>query len=152
MKQNPKIFVGYSDITNLHSAFQMFGNLVTFHGPMVCSNMLKDFDALHPVSLFAALNMEEELEFRNPPGEEGFKAIRGGGRRAFWQAEIYPVLARACGTPSTSWTPGIRFCFWRMWRKALPPLDMYITQMGYAGMFGDTRCRNSPGRFYGLYQ
>ena len=34
VKQNPKIFVGYSDITNLHSAFQMFGNLVTFmvHG------------------------------------------------------------------------------------------------------------------------
>ena len=29
VKQNPKIFVGYSDITNLHSAFQMFGNLVT---------------------------------------------------------------------------------------------------------------------------
>ena len=77
VKENPKIFVGYSDITNLHSVFQMFGNLVTFHGPMVCSNMLKDFDDYTRSGLFAALNMEEELEFRNPPGEEGFKTIRG---------------------------------------------------------------------------
>ena len=68
VKQNPKIFVGYSDITNLHSAFQMFGNLVTFHGPMVCSNMLKDFDAYTRSGLFAALNMEEELEFQDKEG------------------------------------------------------------------------------------
>ena len=90
VKENPKIFVGYSDITNLHSVFQMFGNLVTFHGPMVCSNMLKDFDDYTRSGLFAALNMEEELEFRNPPGRKALRPSGEGRRPAFWPAEIYP--------------------------------------------------------------
>ncbi|MFB7141225.1 LD-carboxypeptidase [Gottfriedia sp. NPDC056225] len=35
IKNNPKIFWGYSDITALHIAFQQKANLVTFHGPMI---------------------------------------------------------------------------------------------------------------------
>ena len=38
IRNNPKIFVGYSDITALHSAFNKHCNLVTFHGPMVYSD------------------------------------------------------------------------------------------------------------------
>lgn len=34
IRDNPKIFVGYSDITALHLAINKFSNLVTFHGPM----------------------------------------------------------------------------------------------------------------------
>lgn len=39
IKNNPKVFVGYSDITALHSAFHKNCNLVTFHGPMVASDL-----------------------------------------------------------------------------------------------------------------
>ncbi|XZF74277.1 S66 peptidase family protein [Bacillus sp. AL-1R] len=35
VKNNPKIFWGYSDITALHIALQQKANLVTFHGPMM---------------------------------------------------------------------------------------------------------------------
>ncbi|ODG93465.1 MULTISPECIES: LD-carboxypeptidase [Bacillaceae] len=35
IKNNPKIFWGYSDITALHIALQQKANLVTFHGPMM---------------------------------------------------------------------------------------------------------------------
>jgi len=35
IKKNPKIFVGLSDITLLHSAINRKSNLVTFHGPLV---------------------------------------------------------------------------------------------------------------------
>ncbi len=38
IRSNPKIFIGYSDITGLHLAFLKKSNLVTFHGPMVTSN------------------------------------------------------------------------------------------------------------------
>lgn len=38
---NPKIFVGYSDITALHIAFNRFARLVTFHGPMLLSPFTK---------------------------------------------------------------------------------------------------------------
>ncbi len=34
IKSNPKIFVGYSDITALHLAIHKFTGLITFHGPM----------------------------------------------------------------------------------------------------------------------
>ena len=39
MKENPKIFWGYSDITYLHTALGNFSNLVTFHGPMLASDI-----------------------------------------------------------------------------------------------------------------
>ena len=42
IKRNPKIFVGFSDITGLHLAFLKKANLVTFHGPMVTSNFARE--------------------------------------------------------------------------------------------------------------
>ncbi|MDL4838864.1 S66 peptidase family protein [Aquibacillus rhizosphaerae] len=44
---NPKIFWGYSDITFLHTAIREKTGLVTFHGPMVSSDIGEpDFDTL----------------------------------------------------------------------------------------------------------
>ncbi|MCH8013053.1 MAG: LD-carboxypeptidase [Candidatus Marinimicrobia bacterium] len=37
IKRNPKIFVGYSNITALHSATFISTGLTTFHGPMLIS-------------------------------------------------------------------------------------------------------------------
>jgi len=42
IRAHPKIFVGYSDITSLHCAFLKKSNLVTFHGPMLNSDLVKD--------------------------------------------------------------------------------------------------------------
>lgn len=39
---NPKIFWGYSDITFLHTAFLQKAGLVTFHGPMLTSDVAND--------------------------------------------------------------------------------------------------------------
>jgi muramoyltetrapeptide carboxypeptidase len=33
IRRNPKIFIGFSDITSLHLAIGKFANLITFHGP-----------------------------------------------------------------------------------------------------------------------
>ncbi|WP_026570755.1 S66 peptidase family protein [Sediminibacillus terrae] len=44
---NPKVFWGYSDITFLHTAFQQCSDMVTFHGPMVSSDIGEaEFDPL----------------------------------------------------------------------------------------------------------
>jgi muramoyltetrapeptide carboxypeptidase len=37
IRKNPKIFIGYSDITALHIAMGKFSDLLTFHGPMLTS-------------------------------------------------------------------------------------------------------------------
>jgi muramoyltetrapeptide carboxypeptidase len=39
-RKNPKIFIGYSDITSLHCAFLLKSNLITFHGPMLNSDFI----------------------------------------------------------------------------------------------------------------
>ncbi len=41
IRANPKIFIGYSDITSLHCAFLVKSNLVSFHGPMLNSDFVK---------------------------------------------------------------------------------------------------------------
>ena len=38
IRDHPKIFVGYSDITALHMAFNKLSGLITFHGPMPASD------------------------------------------------------------------------------------------------------------------
>ncbi len=55
VKQNPKIIWGYSDITYLHTTIRQATGLVTFHGPMLASDIADpDFDALS-ASLFQQL-------------------------------------------------------------------------------------------------
>lgn len=39
IKSNPKIFMGYSDITSIHLAVHKFTGLITFHGPMPGSDL-----------------------------------------------------------------------------------------------------------------
>ncbi|RWZ60530.1 LD-carboxypeptidase [Halobacillus fulvus] len=42
IRSNPKIFWGYSDVTYLHGAIQKYSGLVTFHGPMVASDLNRE--------------------------------------------------------------------------------------------------------------
>ncbi|WP_059105642.1 S66 peptidase family protein [Shouchella shacheensis] len=39
IRENPKIFWGYSDITCLHTAIYQQANVITFHGPMLSSDL-----------------------------------------------------------------------------------------------------------------
>ena len=41
IRRNPKIFLGYSDITSLHCALLVKSNLLTFHGPMAVSDFIQ---------------------------------------------------------------------------------------------------------------
>lgn len=46
LTENPKIFWGFSDVTYLHTAFQEYSNLVTFHGPMLSSGGANELSEL----------------------------------------------------------------------------------------------------------
>lgn len=45
IKNNPKIFIGYSDITTLHLVLNDKVGLVTFHGPMFVSNFKENYNS-----------------------------------------------------------------------------------------------------------
>lgn len=55
IRTHPKIFVGYSDITLLHLALNQHADLITFHGPMLTSNIADDFDTMTQMSFLKAV-------------------------------------------------------------------------------------------------
>ncbi|TFD99826.1 S66 peptidase family protein [Jeotgalibacillus salarius] len=63
IRNHPKIFWGYSDITYLHTAIRQETGLVTFHGPMPASDVGKD--EFHELSgkMFAQLFEPRELHY-----------------------------------------------------------------------------------------
>lgn len=63
IRQNPKIIWGYSDITYLHTAIYQQTGLITFHGPMLASDIGKsDFDQFS-AQLFRQLFTPTQLDY-----------------------------------------------------------------------------------------
>ncbi|WP_179134069.1 LD-carboxypeptidase [Halobacillus massiliensis] len=63
IQKHPKIFWGYSDITYLHTAIRQKTGLITFHGPMLSSDIGKDdFDAFSTL-MFNQLFHPTELTY-----------------------------------------------------------------------------------------
>ncbi len=67
IRSNPKVFVGFSDITALHMVFNQICKMVTFHGPMATSSLpqysreslVKNVFTADPVGLYFNPNNEQ---------------------------------------------------------------------------------------------
>ncbi|MBR6528828.1 MAG: LD-carboxypeptidase [Firmicutes bacterium] len=105
IKANPKIFVGYSDVTNLHLALTQKCDFVTFHGPMVSSNIVDSFDEETAESLFTALNADEAYEFKNPKGFD-IKVLKEGKATGKIIGGNLSLLSASVGTPYEADTEG----------------------------------------------
>ena len=75
IRDNPKIFVGFSDITALHIAINQLSNLATYHGIMAAS--IKEWDYFTYNSLIKALNFKDELIIENPCDEKLISLYNG---------------------------------------------------------------------------
>lgn len=75
IRNNPKIFLGLSDITALHMAFNQKCDLVTYHGPV--ARRFIDMDDYTEKSLFKNIATYEKINFENPQGEEIFTLYEG---------------------------------------------------------------------------
>ena len=60
VRANPKIFVGYSDITALHLALNRQAGLVTFHGP-VASSMHTDYNVSQLMAVLMSPRQQTEI-------------------------------------------------------------------------------------------
>lgn len=67
---NPKVFVGYSDITILHAFIAKHCGLVTFHGPMVASENLWREGPTREAFLRAVCGCEPLGLMQNPAGND----------------------------------------------------------------------------------
>lgn len=63
IQKNPKVFWGYSDITFLHTAIRQQAGLVTFHGPMIASDLGKEDANLISKEQFLQLFSPAELRY-----------------------------------------------------------------------------------------
>lgn len=99
IKDNPKIFVGYSDITALHIAFNQKSNLVTYHGPMVVSDMIDNFSPFSRDNLLKAImNTEPIGKISNPEGEK-IITINGGIAEGTIIGGNLSLIVDTIGTP-----------------------------------------------------
>ena len=61
-EENPKVFWGFSDVTYLHNAISEYGNIVTFHGPMLSSVMKEELSDLSK-KMFQQLFTPLEIQY-----------------------------------------------------------------------------------------
>ncbi|AQQ54258.1 S66 peptidase family protein [Planococcus lenghuensis] len=76
VREQPKVFWGFSDITVLHTAIGQYADLVTFHGPMLASNVGKPEFTELSAKMFGQLLEPRELHYNEAISP--LTAIRGG--------------------------------------------------------------------------
>ncbi|WP_447730388.1 S66 peptidase family protein [Pseudoxanthomonas suwonensis] len=104
IRRNPKVLLGYSDITALHCAIQAQTGLVTFHGPIGSGSWNR-----FVVDQFRRVFFQRELlEYRNPPDEDEDElvprrnrtmTIHGGRARGRLLGGNLSVLVGLAGSP-----------------------------------------------------
>lgn len=79
IKRNPKIFVGYSDITALQMAFLKKTGLVTFAGPMVAVDFASDnVDPFTEENFWKIITSSKKIGKINNPNSEKFYTLTKG--------------------------------------------------------------------------
>lgn len=137
IKKNPKVFIGFSDITNFHSILNKYCGFVTFHGPMLISNMINGLDQYSRDSLHSALHMKEEYVFKNPEDEKLQVIIQGKGKGMITGGNL-SLIQRSIGTFYQPDTAG-KVLFLEDVDEAIPRLDMFISQLEHAGLLREVR-------------
>lgn len=135
IRRNPKIFIGYSDITAMHLAIHKKAGLVTFHGPVVLSSFT-DYTQQH---WRRALFQTEPIgRVTNPPESNALRpshtlrTIRGGSARAPLTGGNLSLIAATMGTPYEIETRG-RILFLEDVDEQPYSLDRMLTQLRLAG-------------------
>jgi muramoyltetrapeptide carboxypeptidase len=101
---NPKIFVGYSDLTSLLTYFCDTTGIVTFHGPMVAKDFAKS-DGIDAASWHFALEGTKRwpLDFG---ADSGVRSLVQGSAEGVLYGGCLSMLAESLGTPYEIRTEG----------------------------------------------
>ncbi len=105
LKRNPKIIVGYSDITALQLAIFCRTGLVTFSGPMAAVEMFENIDPYTEEHFWRTVTSNAKIgQLRNPEGEP-LEILRNG--KAIGRI-LGGNLATLCALLGTSFSPGYK--------------------------------------------
>ena len=96
--RHPKVFIGYSDVTALHLAFQRRTGLVTFHGPM--TSALAQADPHDLTHLLRAVTRPEAYgPLANPPGGPAIETVVPGVAEGVLVGGNLALVTALLGTP-----------------------------------------------------
>ena len=132
IKENPKIFVGYSDITAFLTSITQRTELVTFHGPMLST--YKDSWVEYNYSLTKrVLSGEKFIKIYSPEGLETKILKHGVASGPLWGGNMCLLLNRL-GTRESLNTKGT-ILFLEDIDEYLYSFERMLVQMREAGMF-----------------
>ena len=133
IRANPKILLGYSDITALHTAIHEKAGLVTLHGPMP-DRAWMEFDDFSRESMLRALTSTEPLgRLENPVGMEP-RCVVPGRCEGLLVGGNLSLIASACGTPYAL-DPTGKVLLLEDVGEYIYRLDSMLTQIRLAGLF-----------------
>jgi len=96
IRSNPKIFVGYSDITVLLEYIQRVANMVVFHGPVVAGDMHRNMSKITEYYLLHFLTQSASVGKVTFPNMKTLKQGRGSGKLVGGNMSM---LVSGIGTP-----------------------------------------------------
>ncbi|MCY7855575.1 LD-carboxypeptidase [Bacillus sonorensis] len=97
IKSHPKIFWGYSDITFLHMAIQKRTNLITFHGPMLSSDIGKE--DVHPLTKQSFQQLFQKMTLTLTEDVSPLEAVVKGKAKGELIGGNLALLVTTLGTP-----------------------------------------------------
>lgn len=131
IKKNPKIFVGYSDITILLSYLYRTARMVVFHGPVVSDEINENMNPITLDYLLQAITQPEplgKLEFST------LKSLRPGKATGILVGGNMSLVMSAIGTPYEINTDN-RILFLEDIGEDLEVIDNYLMHLKLAGKF-----------------
>jgi muramoyltetrapeptide carboxypeptidase len=128
----PKVFIGYSDITALHTFLQQRAGMVSFHGPML-EKRFGDPSRYDHDSFVRAVCVGEPMGAIVPPALEVW---RGGEASGVLVGGTMTQLAASLGTPWAFDPPKGCVLFFDEVNERPYRLDRLLTQLGQAGILG----------------
>lgn len=136
IRDNPKVFIGYSDITAIHIALNQRCDLITFHGPMAASDMIDGFDEFSKESYLKAITSVEPLgELKNPEGVD-IKSLVPGKAKGRIVGGNLSLIAATIGTPYEIDTKG-KILFLEDIDEFTYSVDRMLTQLRLSGKLRD---------------
>ena len=137
IRANPKAFVGYSDITALHTALRRYADLVTFYGPGLAGVNDRKTKPFTQERLLKALTSTQPLgEVPRDPKDDYIRALGSGSVSAPLVGGCLWLLGQAIGTP---WQPDFKGKILFFEDVDAPPwyVDGFLNQMRQAGMLDE---------------
>lgn len=132
IQRNPKIFCGYSDITYLLNAIQTFSDLVTFHGPMVASDLNDEQRTSETVSSFSSLFTGEPMTY--DAVHSPLNSIACGTGEGRLAGGNLTLLTNGLGTPYQVNTDGAILLIEDVGEPAFK-INLMLTHLEHAGVF-----------------